>query len=169
MSDERRTIELGQDEEAMRVTGGLAVLAAVMAQAGPSVQKFLDGEIQQFTAGLLHRVGALQSAGVALPTEQANLGVVFEEAAKFAAENESEFKDVSKKLTPAILKIATELAETIDAAIRSRMVTAACDTHVDHNAFLDIIQGHATLMRGIEQIDSIPADYSPASNGEAVH
>jgi hypothetical protein len=166
MTEKTKTVEIPADAITVAAGPGLGGLATLLKMAPAELQPFLDQEVRAFTEALVHRLGALSTGGPALPLAQANLGVLFDEATEAAA---SISPQAAKKLTPAIKQIATDIAAVVDAAVRSRMVTAECETHVNHDAFLDLIQGHATVMRGVSNIATVPADFSPAENGEKVH
>ena len=142
----------------------VAALAEFYGSAPPQLHPYLDNAISEFIASTVPRLGALVHLGAGLAREELDslkLGEAFvetlDEARKSGAKLPSE-------ITATIVEIGREIGEAIDKAIPRALLTARNEQYVNRDAHLDIVAGHALVVRGLSGLDTVPTDYAPADN-----
>ena len=134
-------------------------LASLIACAPPELRDKIISEAAFAAGGELMRARILSKMGPALPiSEITSLAKV---AAESYADVLSKSPERSAQVTATVRDIAAQIGELIDYSIR-RMhgpdgIAVSC------NAYMDIVAGHATLMRGITALNNLPDD----DNGDA--
>jgi hypothetical protein len=160
------TIEIPKGAIAADVSGTpLGALASLVGQAPKPIAAYLQMEIGNFATQLCARVAALTHGGeyIAMKDyqgmEETFAGATADAAKYLSAEQASQ-------ITPQLERIALDIAQQIDRGIATRFITAENEEAVNHDAYLDIIAGHATVMRGIMHICDVPADYEVPADDE---
>jgi hypothetical protein len=74
--------------------------------------------------------------------------------------------DGYEPLKGSILEGALRIADEVDRCIRAHMITAENEDWVNRDAHLDILSGHATMMRGIENLTDVPTDYEGTGDAD---
>lgn len=58
-----------------------------------------------------------------------------------------------------VAKLGADIAEITDKAIKTHLLTATNDKYVNRDAYMDVISGHAILLRGVRDLVNVPDDY----------
>lgn len=156
MSNEEQTkrTEVLEVKEGSPLHSLLSLYSALPDELG----QYMLGELDEFVNTTTHRLLSLSTFGTYMPSDENNsLEEVFAEAMEEAGEI---------GLKGALLDGALEIAAAVDRTVTRHMITAVNENYRNRQAHLDIIAGHAILMRGIKNLDNVPADFDGSSDDE---
>lgn len=144
--------------EVMEAPPELRNLLLLYTSMPEELKDYMDGEIGEFVSSTTHRLMALSILGQYMPADELNpLEEVFADAMEEAGE---------QGLEGALLDGALEIAAAVDRTVRRHLITAENENYHSRQAHLDIIAGHAILMRGIKNLDNVPVDFDGSSDDE---
>lgn len=142
----------------------VSTLAQMYEKCPPDVRPYLDECFFEFMGQLVPRVAAIVTLGSAMPrkdVEDLSLGQAFNDALQQA---EDAGMSIPTHITATVRQIGVELGEHIDKLIPRALLTAQNENYVNRDAHLDIVAGHALVVRGLGGLSTIPADYDGESS-----
>ncbi len=167
MADKMKTVEIPKDAVAVEAHGALNTITQLLLTVPEPIRPWLEAELNSMIGKLIPRMAALTAGGPYVPLrEVVSLEATFDGAADEATSSSAK---AARLLTPAIRQIASELAKTVDSCVKTRMLTADNEKFINHEAWLDVIEGHAVLLRGITGLNHVPADYTDSRMDEVTH
>lgn len=119
------------------------------------IRPLLDESLRELIATIIPRVAALTQFGGTMSIDELrdlNLGASFSDAIE---EAEAAGASIPKHLTPTVREIGREIGEEIDSRI-GRVLITHDESYVNRDAHLDIIAGHALIVRGLGGLTAVP-------------
>jgi len=149
---DKNTVALDSDS----LPPALQKLIGLYLAAPSAAQKWLDAAVFDLLMASVPRLTMLLQFGPALSMDDVgSLRKTYSEAMAEAEQMGGE----EYTLPPTLKEGAGRIAEEIDKVIRSYLITAANEKYVNRDAHLDIVAGHAIIIRGILGLTNLPDDY----------
>lgn len=147
--------------DGFKVVGGddiplvLHMLLSAYYSAPLEARQHFDREIMQLLVSGVPRAALLAETGEYLPMEFLNsLSEDFLDSMRYAEEAGLDDIDFPNNAT---MQSAVEIAEAVDKAVRVQGVLSDQSVAFNHRAHLDIIAGHAYIVRGLKDLMNVPA------------
>lgn len=134
----------------------LAEILGLYYGAPEEARDVIELALMEVIATAPSRAVMILAEGPYMPRE--DLGTLEEDFTKAMEVAQEHLPRVALKGT--LLDGAIEIAKAVDQTVRRYLITAQNEEYVDRNAFLDILAGHATIMRGIQGLTDVPLDYT---------
>lgn len=128
-----------------------------MYETAPEVIKpLLNNAIRETIGSIMPRIAAQLQQGPLMTIEELRDYKVGDAFAEAILEVEDQAGSLPDRITPTIRETGRDIGTEIDAAI-DRVLISHTEDYVLRDAHMDIVGGHAALMRGLSALGDVPA------------